>query len=449
MKIQISTGMWKFAEKVLKCWGLKPWGGYTDKEDVLFFGMYGDNDYELLRSMDNDKSIFWCGSDITQMLHNSDRKRIIKMYPEMKHYTETKEEAEELKQVSDNVEYAPSFLEPVESFFPCFKPSKTPNIYLSGHPNREEEYGFDLCREIAREHPEFIFHFYGVDGINEHNVIYHGFVENEQFNKEIKEFQCGLRCNAHDGFSEIVIKSALLGQYPISFLPYEKVPQFRNKEELVFLLSKVREQTESNMEARNYWIARLNSYPWMVERGEDFWKNNKVASGQYLPYKKKLVEKIKSFNPVSILDIGCGAGHDLELLRKEFPNAKLAGLDISESAVIETLKKVPDAQVIMGKADDLPFENNSFDVVITDAVLIDVPPEKIEKVRDEIMRVAKKGVVLAEFHHNDFGALGKASLKHWARNYVELFGKGEIEKITDQGSWKWEILAYFIKIIKQ
>jgi len=449
MKLQISGGMWKFAKKAAETWGLKPWDGEKDPDDVLFFGMYSQNDYDILRNAEVNKKtkkyIFWCGSDIIQMLQSWDRQRVIKMYPDIQHYTETEQEGKELRKVAKNVIVAPSFLEPVEKFKVCFKPSKTPHIYLSGHQNREEEYGFDLCKEIAEEHPEFIFHFYGVEGRNTNNVFYHGWVDNNQFNEEIKEFQCGLRCNAHDGFSEIIVKSALMGQYPISLLPYRGVLQFKDKETLVEQLKKVAQQTEPNLKAREYWLPRLNSYPWMEKYSEEDWKVRGV-SGQKEIDESILVDKIEQLGAKSALDVGFGAGGDLRLLRKRNPDMKLAGIDISQKAV-DSLK-LEGVETILGNADNLPFEDNSFDVVYTNATLIDIRPDKIEKVRDELLRVAKKAIILVEFHLEDFGKLGRIALRHWTRNYQELFSdqKVEIKKITNHMSWKWNCLAHLITI---
>jgi SAM-dependent methyltransferase len=288
-----------------------------------------------------------------------------------------------------------------------------------------------------------------VEGKNTHNVIYHGWVSNDQFNKEIREFQCGLRCNEHDGASEIIFKSLLMGQYPISFLHYDKVWQFKDKETLVELLKKVAEQTEPNMEARDYWLPLFNSYPWMEKGDETYWKERDIDD--FLPgleHRKDLVEEVKKLNPESVLEIGCGCGSNLSIIQKELPNAKIAGIDLSAKSIERAVKNLGNVQLVVGNADNLPFEDKSFDVVITDGTLIYAKSDKIEKIRDEMLRVAKKGIVMAEFHHNSFGKLGKIGLNHWVRNYKELFEGKEVtlKKINNMDSWKWKALAYLITV---
>ena len=69
-----------------------------------------------------------------------------------------------------------------------------------------------------------------------------------------------------------------------------------------------------------------------------------------------------------ILDIGCGGGVNVERFLKMSEN-KVFGLDYSEVAVkksIELNKKAIDegrCEIIQGFVSDLPFEDNSFDVV--------------------------------------------------------------------------------------
>jgi len=446
-KLQCSGGMWKFAEKAAMTWGLKPWKGTKDPDEVLFFGMYSDNDYDIFRHFNGKKSVFWCGSDIIQMLQDPERRRIIKLFPDVQHYTETEQEKKELESMGLEVYASPSFLDSVKNFPVSYKPSKTPHIYLSGHINREEEYGFGLCKEIAEEHPEFIFHFYGVEGENTKNVIYHGWVEEEQFNEEIRNYQCGLRCNAHDGASELIFKSALMGQYPISFLPYEKVWQFKTKEELVELLNRLKKQDKPNLEAREYWLPRFNSYPWM-EMEENWEERNEDDFNIDIPHRKLLLDKIKELKPESILEVGCGAGSNLALIQKEFPNVKIAGLDINRFAIANAVKHLGNIQLVVGDAGNLPFEDKSFDMVITDVTLIYIPPEKIEKVKSELLRVAKRSILMVEFHREDFDKLGRIAFRHWTRDYKKLFEGYKVEtyKITDTDSFKWDTIGYIITV---
>ncbi len=62
------------------------------------------------------------------------------------------------------------------------------------------------------------------------------------------------------------------------------------------------------------------------------------------------------------LDVGCGPGAALE--RAMSTGAEVAGVDPSASMVARAAKRVPDAEVKVGSAEDIPFRDDSFTVVI-------------------------------------------------------------------------------------
>ncbi|MFA6804322.1 MAG: methyltransferase domain-containing protein, partial [Candidatus Methanomethylophilaceae archaeon] len=71
----------------------------------------------------------------------------------------------------------------------------------------------------------------------------------------------------------------------------------------------------------------------------------------------------------NILDIGCGGGMLISLLAERFPNASIHGIDISDESVRLTketnndLVKKGKCTVTKNSVSDLPFENDSFDLV--------------------------------------------------------------------------------------
>ena len=264
MKLIISSAVGNFDEKVCKTWKLEKWFGIKDPDkELLFFGLYVDYDYNIFYNFDGKKTVFWCGSDILRLLQIPERQRKLKLFPETEHYCENEVEARELESVGLKPIIRPSFVEDIDNFPISFKPTDNPHVFLSGHPMREEEYGFGLAERLAEKLPEFTFHLYGGDYESEFtNVKCHGKVPADQFNEEIKNYQCGLRPNDHDGFSEITAKSVLMGQYPISKIPYKHIWNYQTEDELVELLKKIKEQKTPNSEAREYWRETLNNYPW-------------------------------------------------------------------------------------------------------------------------------------------------------------------------------------------
>ena len=66
---------------------------------------------------------------------------------------------------------------------------------------------------------------------------------------------------------------------------------------------------------------------------------------------------------LSVLDLGCGAGHGSNMLSKKY--TKVTGLDISKEAVSYAKEHwdAPNITFVEGDSMNIPFEDNTFDVV--------------------------------------------------------------------------------------
>ncbi|RJQ38221.1 class I SAM-dependent methyltransferase [Candidatus Microgenomates bacterium] len=104
----------------------------------------------------------------------------------------------------------------------------------------------------------------------------------------------------------------------------------------------------------------------------------------------KLMETIK---PESILDAGCGEGFTLNKLFEHKIGKKLEGIDGSEIAVSIGKKMFPNLTLKKGDIYKLPFNENSFDLVICTEVLEHL--ENPEKALNEIIRVSKKNIIVS------------------------------------------------------
>jgi ubiquinone/menaquinone biosynthesis C-methylase UbiE len=72
--------------------------------------------------------------------------------------------------------------------------------------------------------------------------------------------------------------------------------------------------------------------------------------------------------PERILDVGCGTGEGSLFLAREFPQARVRGLDISEEMISVARAKVgldPEGRIAfkVGDASSLPYPDDSFDLV--------------------------------------------------------------------------------------
>ncbi|MEY8702003.1 methyltransferase domain-containing protein, partial [Francisella philomiragia] len=71
----------------------------------------------------------------------------------------------------------------------------------------------------------------------------------------------------------------------------------------------------------------------------------------------------------NVLDIGCGAGSDLQVVKKHNDKANLTGVDFGNWNQEKLSKNNIHLININIEKDKLPFENNHFDLIIANQVL--------------------------------------------------------------------------------
>lgn len=100
---------------------------------------------------------------------------------------------------------------------------------------------------------------------------------------------------------------------------------------------------------------------------------------------------IKLFhNPKTLLDVGCGTGELVQILRRLGIDAK--GLDISQEA-LDLARNDVKPFLKQGNITAIPFADNSFDLVVSFDVLEHIERSKLKKVVKETVRVAKKKII--------------------------------------------------------
>lgn len=256
-------------------WGTIP---YTNEEEpAVFFGLYGLPDFYTLWRHKGKKWILWAGSDVTHFqngywLEDGGNIRIDPtplaqwIDKNCESWVENEVERKALEELGIQSEVAQSFMGDVNDYKVTYKAAERPQVYLSVSGNNFRLYGWDTIEQIA-DKCNVDFHLYGntEEWKTKHaNVVVHGRVSKEQMNEEIQHMQSGLRlCTDMDGFSEVTVKSLLWGQYPIvaQSFKYPHIDSFRSINNLIFQLNRLNQKGGPNP-AREYYINRLNNYPW-------------------------------------------------------------------------------------------------------------------------------------------------------------------------------------------
>lgn len=100
----------------------------------------------------------------------------------------------------------------------------------------------------------------------------------------------------------------------------------------------------------------------------------------------------------SLLDIGCGDGSLLSNVGQRWPDVRLAGLDLQPERIEEARANAPDAHLVVGSADALPFNDDAFDVVTAITLMSSLPTDRMESdAAHEIARVTRPGGWLVWF----------------------------------------------------
>ena len=151
----------------------------------------------------------------------------------------------------------------------------------------------------------------------------------------------------------------------------------------------------------------------------------KYIPGRWANVAEKLIEFYSLDSNSKVLDIGCGKGYLLFEMIKLIPNLEIYGLDFSKYAIANSKKEISD-KLIFGNANNLPFENNYFDLVISINTLHCLKCADLEKSLIEMQRVSKKYKYLCvESYRNEEE---KANLLYW---------QVTCEAFHDPDSWQW------------
>jgi ubiquinone/menaquinone biosynthesis C-methylase UbiE len=120
------------------------------------------------------------------------------------------------------------------------------------------------------------------------------------------------------------------------------------------------------------------------------------------PLKQGLAEVGALDNP-KVLDVACGTGRTLSMVRAMLPKASLYGVDLSPAYLRkanEDLAKQPGLlpQLIQANGESLPFIDNYFEAVVSVFLFHELPAVARQNVLNEIYRVVKPGgtVVLCD-----------------------------------------------------
>ena len=172
----------------------------------------------------------------------------------------------------------------------------------------------------------------------------------------------------------------------------------------------------------------------------DYWDGNrrygyggyKYIPGRWKPVAESLIEHFDLTGTSSVLDVGCGKGFLLYEMKQLLPDIKIAGFDISEHGLSQSREEIRDKLFHHKAQDSYPYEDNSFDLVISLGCLHNLRVFELEDALKEINRVGRQGYVMVESYRSE---QEQFNLQCWALTCESFFD-------VDEWIWLYDRFGY-------
>lgn len=106
--------------------------------------------------------------------------------------------------------------------------------------------------------------------------------------------------------------------------------------------------------------------------------NNPIAKWLMRKFLKDLSIALNNISFSSLVEVGCGEGYLLNSIRNDLKGVRLMATDVSSKIIAEADKIIPDVPKMVCSACDLPFNDNSWDLVLACEVMEHVAePQKL------------------------------------------------------------------------
>ncbi len=144
---------------------------------------------------------------------------------------------------------------------------------------------------------------------------------------------------------------------------------------------------------------------------------------------RETIKRLRLYPVDRLLDVGCGTGALLKALSLEFPKWETAGVDPSAEMLNVARQKLADRVLLRrGWAEDLPFQNKNFDIVVSCSAFHFC--ENPEKALREFRRVLKPNgrIIITDWCHDYFTCrIHDLFLHIFNRAHIKTHGSQECE----------------------
>lgn len=197
-------------------------------------------------------------------------------------------------------------------------------------------------------------------------------------------------------------------------------------------VSELHEKTERDYIGRVISDNKAECAKVAKEYGYDYWDGDRKYGyggyrydGRWKCVAQKLVEHYQLKAGQKVLDVGCGMAHLLYELQQTVPGIIVKGIDISQYALEHAKEEVRDC-LQYARAQELPYGDHEFDLVISLATLHNLKIFDLKKAVQEIERVSKgNSYIMVESYRND---AEEVNMLYWQLTCASYYSVDE---------WEW------------
>lgn len=132
-----------------------------------------------------------------------------------------------------------------------------------------------------------------------------------------------------------------------------------------------------------------------------------------------------------ILEVGCNVGTQLRILHG-MGYRNLEGCDINPDNIRRGMSMCPPLQMKVNHGTELPYPDESFDLVFTSGVLIHQDPEtQLKPLMDEIVRITKRWVWGYEYYAPTIERIESYETGCWKGPYIDFYRERGLKSIVD------------------